>query len=123
MTQLLKEQVQAILDSLSKREREVLEMRFGLTDGQDHTVEEVAQALGVTREQIRQIEARALRKWHARQGLVTSAPFLAPRSRRSTPPAPRATGSPPSLALLPHRPASGPQRFQCTTPCLLLPGA
>jgi RNA polymerase primary sigma factor len=66
MTQLLKEQVQAILDSLSKRQREVLEMRFGLADGQEHTVEEVGQALGVTREQIRQIEARALRKWHAR---------------------------------------------------------
>ena len=66
MDQLLKEQVQAILDSLSKREREVLEMRFGLKDGQGHTVEEVGQALSVTRERIRQIEAKAMRKWHAR---------------------------------------------------------
>jgi RNA polymerase primary sigma factor len=60
--QLLKEQVQSILGSLSKREREVLEMRFGLKDGQGHTLEEVGQAFGVTRERIRQIEAKALRK-------------------------------------------------------------
>jgi RNA polymerase primary sigma factor len=60
--QLLKEQVQSILDSLNKREREVLEMRFGLKDGQGHTLEEVGQAFGVTRERIRQIEAKALRK-------------------------------------------------------------
>ena len=60
--QLLKEQVQSILDSLSKREREVLEMRFGLKDGQGHTLEEVGKAFGVTRERIRQIEAKALRK-------------------------------------------------------------
>jgi RNA polymerase primary sigma factor len=60
--QLLKEQVQSILDSLSTREREVLEMRFGLKDGQGHTLEEVGQAFGVTRERIRQIEAKALRK-------------------------------------------------------------
>jgi RNA polymerase primary sigma factor len=60
--QLLKEQMQAILDSLSDRERRVLEMRFGLLDGQGHTLEEVGQAFGVTRERIRQIEAKALRK-------------------------------------------------------------
>jgi RNA polymerase primary sigma factor len=60
--QLLKEQVQSILGSLSRREREVLEMRFGLKDGQGHTLEEVGQAFGVTRERIRQIEAKALRK-------------------------------------------------------------
>jgi RNA polymerase primary sigma factor len=60
--QLLKEQVQSILGSLSKREREVLEMRFGLKDGQGHTLEEVGKAFGVTRERIRQIEAKALRK-------------------------------------------------------------
>ncbi|MER3513854.1 MAG: RNA polymerase sigma factor RpoD, partial [Chloroflexota bacterium] len=44
------------------RERDVLEMRFGLKDGQDHTLEEVGQYFGVTRERIRQIEAKALRK-------------------------------------------------------------
>jgi RNA polymerase primary sigma factor len=60
--QLLKEQMQDILDSLSDRERKVLEMRFGLLDGQGRTLEEVGQAFGVTRERIRQIEAKALRK-------------------------------------------------------------
>jgi len=60
--QLLKEQVRSILNSLSEREREVLEMRFGLRDGQAHTLEEVGQFFGVTRERIRQIEAKALRK-------------------------------------------------------------
>jgi RNA polymerase primary sigma factor len=60
--QLLKEQVVSILNSLSEREREVLEMRFGLKDGQSHTLEEVGQFFGVTRERIRQIEAKALRK-------------------------------------------------------------
>jgi RNA polymerase primary sigma factor len=60
--QLLREQMQDILDQLSPREREVLEMRFGLGDGTSHTLEEVGQYFGVTRERIRQIEAKALRK-------------------------------------------------------------
>jgi RNA polymerase primary sigma factor len=60
--QLLREQMRAILNSLNHRERQVLEMRFGLKDGQSHTLEEVGQAFGVTRERIRQIEAKALRK-------------------------------------------------------------
>jgi RNA polymerase primary sigma factor len=60
--QLLKEQVRDVLSVLSDREREVLEMRFGLKDGQDHTLEEVGKHFGVTRERIRQIEAKALRK-------------------------------------------------------------
>jgi RNA polymerase primary sigma factor len=60
--QLLKEQVRDLLSGLSEREREVLEMRFGLKDGQDHTLEEVGRHFGVTRERIRQIEAKALRK-------------------------------------------------------------
>ncbi|MFQ5612586.1 MAG: RNA polymerase sigma factor RpoD [Anaerolineae bacterium] len=60
--QLLKEQMQDILHSLNERERKVLEMRFGLNDGQDRTLEEVGQEFGVTRERIRQIEAKALRK-------------------------------------------------------------
>jgi len=60
--QLLKEQMSDILNSLSERERKVLEMRFGLKDGQGRTLEEVGEEFGVTRERIRQIEAKALRK-------------------------------------------------------------
>ncbi|HRE26484.1 MAG TPA: sigma-70 family RNA polymerase sigma factor, partial [Anaerolineales bacterium] len=60
--QLLREQVRSALAVLTDREREVLEMRFGLKDGQDHTLEEVGQYFHVTRERIRQIEAKALRK-------------------------------------------------------------
>ncbi len=60
--QLLREQMHDILSALSDRERRVLEMRFGLTDGNSHTLEEVGLEFGVTRERIRQIEAKALRK-------------------------------------------------------------
>ena len=60
--QLLKEQIRSALGILSERERQVLEMRFGLLDGQDSTLEEVGRFFGVTRERIRQIEAKALRK-------------------------------------------------------------
>ena len=59
---LLREQIRNVLGFLSEREREVLEMRFGLNDGKDHTLEEVGRSFGVTRERIRQIEAKALRK-------------------------------------------------------------
>ena len=59
---LLREQMSDVLDSLSKREREVLALRFGLADGETYTLEEVGQKFGVTRERIRQIEAKALRK-------------------------------------------------------------
>lgn len=60
--QLLKEQVRSSLDILSERERAVLEMRFGLKDGETRTLEEVGQVFGVTRERARQIESKALRK-------------------------------------------------------------
>ncbi len=60
--QLLKEQVQAILGTLSDREQKILKMRFGLDDGKSHTLEEVGQEFSVTRERIRQIEAKALTK-------------------------------------------------------------
>lgn len=60
--ELLREQVRGVLGFLSERERSVLEMRFGLVDGKDHTLEEVGKEFGVTRERIRQIEAKALRK-------------------------------------------------------------
>jgi RNA polymerase primary sigma factor len=59
---MLREQLQTILDELGSREREVLEMRFGLKNGRAHTLEEVGQAFSVTRERIRQIESKALRK-------------------------------------------------------------
>ena len=60
--EMLKEQVRNVLTSLNDREREVLEMRFGFRDGKTHTLEEVGQQFGVTRERVRQIEAKALRK-------------------------------------------------------------
>ncbi|HLG60675.1 MAG TPA: RNA polymerase sigma factor RpoD [Ktedonosporobacter sp.] len=60
--QLLKEQVEDVLDSLTDRERKVLQLRFGLDDGRSRTLEEVGKEFHVTRERIRQIEAKALRK-------------------------------------------------------------
>jgi RNA polymerase primary sigma factor len=59
---MLREQVQLVLDSLSGRERRVIELRYGLDGARDRTLSEIGDALGVTRERIRQIEAKALRK-------------------------------------------------------------
>ncbi|MBR6900434.1 MAG: RNA polymerase sigma factor RpoD [Synergistaceae bacterium] len=59
---LLHEQIEEMLDTLSEREREVLHYRFGLEDGHSYTLEEVGKKFNVTRERIRQIEAKALRK-------------------------------------------------------------
>ncbi|MEW6226653.1 MAG: RNA polymerase sigma factor RpoD [Bacillota bacterium] len=59
---LLKEQLEDVLDTLTPREEKVLRLRFGLDDGRSRTLEEVGQVFGVTRERIRQIEAKALRK-------------------------------------------------------------
>ena len=58
----LKEQTQSLLKTLTPREEKVIKMRFGLDDGSEHTLEEVGQSFAVTRERIRQIEAKALRK-------------------------------------------------------------
>jgi len=60
--EMLRESVKNALAVLSERERQVLELRFGLVDGKDHTLEEVGQYFNVTRERIRQIESKALRK-------------------------------------------------------------
>ena len=59
---LLREQLEEVLDTLAPREKKVLELRFGITDGRTRTLEEVGKEFNVTRERIRQIEAKALRK-------------------------------------------------------------
>ena len=58
----LREQTAEVLKTLSPREEKIIKMRFGLEDGSEHTLEEVGQNFAVTRERIRQIEAKALRK-------------------------------------------------------------
>ena len=60
--EILKDELREVLDTLTVREKEVLELRFGLFDGSSHTLEEVGKQFKVTRERIRQIEAKALRK-------------------------------------------------------------
>ncbi len=58
----LKEQTASVLKALTPREEKIIKMRFGLEDGSQHTLEEVGQTFALTRERIRQIEAKALRK-------------------------------------------------------------
>ena len=60
--QLLKEQIEEVLGTLTPREQRILQLRFGLEDGRSRTLEEVGKEFNVTRERIRQIEAKALRK-------------------------------------------------------------
>jgi len=59
---LLKEHIEKVLDSLSPREVKILQLRYGLLDGESHTLQEVGRKMGVTRERIRQVEAQALRR-------------------------------------------------------------
>jgi len=67
--QILRDYVKAIIRDLAPREQKILEMRFGLEDGVAHTLEEVGKEFGVTRERIRQIEAKALEKMQAHEGI------------------------------------------------------
>jgi RNA polymerase primary sigma factor len=62
ISQVLRDQIEDVLDTLTDRESRVLHLRFGLLGGRSHTLEEVGREFGVTRERIRQIEAKALRK-------------------------------------------------------------
>ncbi len=64
--ELLKDEINAVLSTLTDREKKVLELRFGLIDGKTRTLEEVGKELNVTRERIRQIEAKAIRKLRSR---------------------------------------------------------
>jgi RNA polymerase primary sigma factor len=79
----LMEQTSSVLKTLSPREEKIIRMRFGLEDGSEHTLEQVGQAFAVTRERIRQIEAKALRKLrhHSRSNRLRG--FLELRSRQS----------------------------------------
>ena len=59
---MLQDQINEVLKTLTPRERDVIRLRFGLVDGRPHTLEEVGEHFEITRERIRQIEAKALRK-------------------------------------------------------------
>ncbi len=74
--QLLRDYVSSTIVHLSPREQKILEMRFGLTDGVTHTLEEVGQEFGVTRERIRQIEAKALEKIKKHEGIQKLRDFV-----------------------------------------------
>ncbi len=78
----LKEQTESVLKTLTPREEEVIKMRFGLADGSEHTLEQVGQRFSVTRERIRQIEAKALRKLrHSSRSHVLTAFLERPLTR------------------------------------------
>ena len=74
--QLLKEHVNQMLNHLSDRERKIIQMRFGLENGRNHTLEEVGQELQVTRERIRQIEAKALSKLRYYKGMESLKDYI-----------------------------------------------
>ncbi len=65
---LLRDQLQSVLATLTEREADIVRLRFGLTDGQPHTFEDIAQIYGLTRERIRQIETKTMAKLRRRTG-------------------------------------------------------
>ncbi|MFH1018761.1 MAG: sigma-70 family RNA polymerase sigma factor, partial [Pseudomonadota bacterium] len=76
MKQLLREELEKVLNTLSDRERRVIRRRFGFDDGHYYTLEEVGREFGVTRERIRQIEAKALRRLKSQKRSVRVKDFL-----------------------------------------------
>ncbi len=84
---LLKEKIKDVLDTLTERERQVLEQRFGLVDGYSRTLEEVGRQFRVTRERIRQIEAKALRKMRHPTRIRQLEGFLEAADLQTVPPA------------------------------------
>ena len=86
--QLIKENIHEMLQYLSPRERKIIEMRFGLKDGIGHTLEEVGQEFGVTRERIRQIEAKVLQKMRDHPRSLTIREYGSPPKRVGFAPVP-----------------------------------
>ena len=76
MKHLLREELEKVLSTLSDRERRVIRRRFGFDDGHYYTLEEVGREFGVTRERIRQIEAKALRRLKSQKRSVRVKDFL-----------------------------------------------
>jgi len=76
MKRLLREELEKVLNTLSERERRVIRRRFGFDDGHYYTLEEVGREFGVTRERIRQIEAKALRRLKSQKRSVRVKDFL-----------------------------------------------
>jgi RNA polymerase primary sigma factor len=93
----LKRRIEVVLAELSHREREILRLRYGLADGYAYTLEEVGQIFSVTRERVRQIEAKAVRKLQQPQACQALASFVDERLVPQLPPAPTGESETPDL--------------------------